>query len=428
MEKKNFCILPFTTMLVRADSTTSCCCMNSGTAITNEGDPVFLYKDSLEEAFQSPFLQDLRRSMLADERHPSCATCWNQEDAGIVSKRQADNFLLRHWVEKVLAGEPPAGPIDLSLNLGTLCNLKCRICGSVSSSRWPQEYLELFGEDHLPRNNDYIRSMSPEESRALMVNWPYRDPRFTDTLMKWLPMVERMEFLGGEPFLNQKQFEITRKAVELGCSKKQEVQFVTNGTIFPEEAARDLWPHFKEVCVNVSVDGLGKQFEYQRYGANWERVSAHIERYRKTPGVNRVQVYVSISVFTAYYLPEIFAYWAKLGIPNFISIVTNPHRLDVRSVPPALKKIISQRFAEGKAGLPKEAVSFLDQVEAFMYEFDQSELWPRTIESIWFHDRYRKQSFAETFPEFHAEALRLGLWWDYEKEKERFGISQAAQL
>lgn len=418
---KNFCVTPFTSLLVRADASTSCCCMNQGSADKN-GENVYLYRDSLDDAWTSPFLTELRKSMLKDERHPSCSTCWKQEDAGFSSKRQGDNFLMKYWVDKVLAGEAPEGPIDLSLNLGTLCNLKCRICGSSSSSRWPQEYLELFGEDHVPRNNDMIRSMSKEESRALLVNWPYRDPRFTETLFRWLPLVQNFEFLGGEPFLNQKQFEIVRKCVELGCAKNQQLNFVTNSTIFPEEAARELWPHFKSVLINVSADGIGEHFEYQRYGANWENCLKNIERYRSLDCVDRVSVYVSISMFSVYYLPEIFAYWASKGIMNFISIVTSPDRCDARSLPRALKDRVRERLASHTFQLPPHSQSYLKQVEEFMYSEDRSHVWPKAIESIWFHDKYRKQDFAKTFPEFHAEAMKLGCWFDYSdvSQKERF--------
>jgi sulfatase maturation enzyme AslB (radical SAM superfamily) len=195
---------------------------------------------------------------------------------------------------------------------------------------------------------------------------------------------------------------------------------VTNGTIFPEEAAKDLWPHFKKVCVNISVDGLGRQFDYQRFGANWEKVSANIERYRNTSSVTLVHVYVSISIFTAYYLPEIFAHWAKLGVMNFVSFVAQPDRFDVRSLPKELKAKISAKFLAHRNELPELSRSYLDQVDAYMNSEDREGLWAKAIESIWFHDGYRKQSFAATFPEFHREAMNLDLWWDYATQKERF--------
>ncbi len=417
---KNFCLLPFTTMLVRADSTCSVCCLNSGTAKKENGEDFYLYQDSIKEAFHSPFFQELRASMLRGERHPSCVSCWETEDRGSPSKRTDDLMILKETLENFKNNILPDAPVDVSLNLGTMCNLKCRICGPQSSSKWPQEYLDLYGVDHIQRNNSTIQNMSPEESRALLINWPSRDPSFMNTLMEWLPHMVRLEFLGGEPFLNQKQFEIVKKSVEIGAAKNQLLHFVTNGSTYPEEAIREHWPHFKSVNVNISVDGIEDQFEYQRYGAKWEEVLANIERYQSIECVKLVQIYISISIFSIYYLPEMFLHWSKRGLTVCISIVTNPHRFDIRVIPPALKEKIKQKFSGAKLLLNPQLKQTLQTIEDFMMSEDKSELWPRTIENIWFHDKYRKQKFADFFPEFHEQAVKTEAWFDYETQKENF--------
>lgn len=417
---ENFCILPFTTMLVRADASVSVCCLNSSSAATEKGEQVHLYKDPLKAAFHSQFFQELRADMAAGKRHPSCENCWRDDDNGIPSKRIADNEIWGHWVDPSLEGKGPDSPIDVSFNLGTLCNLKCRICGSTSSSRWAQEYLDLFGVDHIPRNNDYIKSLPLEESRALLTNWPQKSPEVTSTIFEWLPHMERMEFLGGEPFLNPKQFEIVAKSVEIGASKRQALHFATNGTQFPEAAANTLWPHFQHVNVNVSVDGLGPQFEYQRYGAKWDVALGNIEKYRALDSVDLVQVYLSISVFTVFYLPEILSFWQERGLNVCLSTVTNPHRLDARIIPAPLKALITAKYESYRGKLSPDFVQKMDGVANFLNSADHSNLWLKFIESTWFHDDYRKQSFAKTFPEFFAEISRLGYWYDYVSQKELF--------
>ena len=417
---RNFCLLPFTSMLVRANGTCSVCCINSGTAKRADGEDIYLYRDSIQEAFQAPFFQELRESMLKGERHPSCQSCWSVEDAGFLSKRTDDLKTLREWTEKAQQGVFPEHPVDLSLNLGTQCNLKCRICSPVSSSKWAQELLDLYGMDHVPRNNDVIQNMSAEESRALLVNWPYRDPKFTQTLFSWLPLMSRMEFLGGEPFLNKKQFEIVKKSVEIGAAKNQILQFVTNGTTYPEEAIQNDWPHFKSVQVNISVDGLEDHFEYQRFGAKWEEAMFNIDRYRSLKCVALVQIYVSISIFSIYYFPEMLLFWSKRGLNVCISIVTQPDRFDVRALPPALKERVRQKYSGIMKGVSPELKQKLKDVEDFMMSGDLSNLWLKAIENIWFHDRYRKQKFVDFFPEFYEQAKMAGVWYDYETQKELF--------
>ena len=35
--------------------------------------------------------------------------------------------------------------------------------------------------------------------------------------------------------------------------------------------------NFKAVGFNVSIDGIGKRFEYLRHGANWKEVSDNLD-------------------------------------------------------------------------------------------------------------------------------------------------------
>jgi sulfatase maturation enzyme AslB (radical SAM superfamily) len=419
MQPDNFCVMPFIGLLVRPDATTSVCCFNSETTKNKSGENIYLYRDAPAEVFSAPLFQDLRKAVLANERHPSCAICWKADDEKIPSFRNTFNNHYKSWVDRIRAGESPGVPIDLTLNLGNLCNLKCRICGPGNSSKWSQELFDLFGQDYLPRGNEIIQSMSTEESRSLVSNWASQHPAFADTLIEWLPKIECLYFLGGEPFLNKKQFEIVEKSVEIGCAKDQILMFTTNGTIFPEQAAKNLWPQFRKTIVNISVDGLEDSFEYQRYGANWDSVLGNINKYQALEHLDQISIIVSVGFFTAYYLPEIFRYWSALGLSISISIVSG-NNFDMRFLPKRIKEKVSEKFAVFRSDLNEQCRDHLRTVEILMHSSDGSQEWPKTIESLWFHDQYRKQSFAETFPEFHRVIEELDLWYDYKTQRDAF--------
>ena len=467
----NFCVLPFSTILLRADSSISVCCYNTSAAKNNNGETAFLYRDALEDPFFFPFFSDLRKSMLANERHPSCAKCWADDDTGLLSKRKFENLAQAQLVQKVLNGLVPQSPAVLSLNLGNLCNLKCRICGPTSSSRWAGEYVELFGEDHIPRNNDFLRQMSLEESRALMTNWPLKTPDFADQLTRWWPAMRRVEFLGGEPLLNPLQARLVKAGADQRPARQQSLEFVTNGSLFPETDELNSWRKYRNVSIHVSVDGIGSQFEYQRFGANWEIVRQNILHYRKLKFLRRVDAFLTISIFNIYYLPEIYSALSEINIKpvnirdqdfevaddaalenkkldflripqywlgNFLffrfglrifqrkategavfsSFVFNPERFDVRVLPKGLKESVARKFSSVLETCDENTRLHLELALKQMNSEDLSSLWPKTIESIWFHDKYRNQSFAETFPEFHQESVRLGYWFDYGRPKE----------
>ncbi len=303
-----------------------------------------------------------------------------------------------------------------------------------------------------------MRALDPEAARALNTNWPYRDEHFTRDMLTWLPHVRRLEFLGGEPFLNRKQFEIVKFSAEQGYSSEQALTFVTNGSLFPPEDALEDWRKFRSVNVHISLDGIGPHFEYQRHGAKWSDVLAHFDRYRALPQVAHVNLMLTVSMFTVFYLPEIFAFWSKRGVevascagpgvlpapltlwdrvrsavraklsappagsasqifPSYLYI---PERFDIRGLPPALKESIVKRFRAKSRHLSPFARARLDVVAEHLQSEHLPGLWLNALENIWFHDQYRKQSFEATFPEFTAEAKRLGVWRDYETQREAF--------
>jgi MoaA/NifB/PqqE/SkfB family radical SAM enzyme len=148
----------------------------------------------------------------------------------------------------------------IDLKLGNICNLKCRICGSWSSSKWAKEEI------------DYVPGIDRKTHLAYKYlkdgAWPRESEVFWDNLKTLLPNIKYFEFTGGEPFLIEQHFELLRYAVEQGYSKNIEIHYNTNGTVFPEQA--ELWNNFKHVEIAFSIDNVGARFEYERYGADWK--------------------------------------------------------------------------------------------------------------------------------------------------------------
>ena len=118
-------------------------------------------------------MEDLRTKFKNGERPDGCQSCWQEEDAGKTSKRQNSiykmNKSLQNWTPN---SEPSLKFIDFKL--GNVCNLKCRICGSWSSSKWAQEEIDYEiakGED-----NPLAKKQLKEGG------WPKRNPQFFEEL------------------------------------------------------------------------------------------------------------------------------------------------------------------------------------------------------------------------------------------------------
>ncbi len=80
----------------------------------------------------------------------------------------------------------------LDLKLGNICNLKCRICGSWSSSQFATEEL-----NQMHSNEEKKASMPYQMLRAGA--WPRENQQFWQQIESVLTDIRYIEFTGGEP-------------------------------------------------------------------------------------------------------------------------------------------------------------------------------------------------------------------------------------
>ena len=216
---------------------------------------------------------------------------------------------LKKWTPD---SEPTLKFIDFKL--GNVCNLKCRICGSWSSSKWAQE--EIDYETAMGKDNPVARKQLKEGG------WPKRNPQFFEDLKEDLAHVEYFEFTGGEPFMIKDHFKILMHCVEKGYAKNIDIHYNTNGTQLPPQEIFDLWSCFKHVEIAFSIDDVGEQFEYQRHPANWREVNQNLIKFKemKTPNME-FQICSTVSIFNVFNWAKI-ALWVAQYQPKFFYVNT----------------------------------------------------------------------------------------------------------
>ncbi|CAJ0855895.1 hypothetical protein AMST5_00874 [freshwater sediment metagenome] len=138
----SFCAMPFQHICIGTEGTARICCM-SPNMISDGAGPLSLYTSEFREIWNSPAMRKLRKQLLNAERPHECEVCYANESATSTSYR-------------TMTGLSPLGePIDLpalqremrarnyqvdafpgylKLELGNLCNLKCRTCYGAQSS------------------------------------------------------------------------------------------------------------------------------------------------------------------------------------------------------------------------------------------------------------------------------------------------------
>lgn len=338
------------------------CCKYSHSVASN----LLSYQNSAE-------LAELKSSFLRGEQPAGCARCWQDESAGLPSKRTLD------WQYVFDQKVPDLDSIQiLSFPMGNTCNLACRICSSYSSSKWLTEAEQLkatFPDIKIFKHKKF-----------------YQDSEFLNSIKNISQNLVHVEFPGGEPFLTgvKQHLEFLDFLISHNSSEIS-LHYITNTTQYPGTEFWHRWQKFKQVDIQLSIDGIEDQFEYNRWPAKWTECLDNIIKYQSNADTNiKLSISHSVSIFTVYYLPEFLNWTRQLGLPDpYLGPVSNPVYYSITAFPIEIKKQISARLND-----PAFA-KILD----YMNNKDNSNQFNTGLKYIKALDKQRNQSFSKIFPE-----------------------------
>ena len=326
-----FCVLPWVSLETSPIGTVRPCCLAEEEIVDDTGAKFDLNTAKFGIIQNSVYMKNLRAEFLQKQQPKTCRKCWNEERSGRTSKRMHTLDRLKHMIpaqEWTLDAKPL---MFLDLKLGNICNLKCRICGSWSSSTFATEELTYLepGQDK-KTSHHYVMLQQGRWPRENLVFW-----QEIDTV---LDQIRYIEFTGGEPFMIQEHFDMLRGLVDRGIAGNVEIHYNTNGTQWPKQAEA-IWQHFKTVEIAFSIDDVGARFEYQRSNAKWDEVCNNIQQFKQMQSRNnniKLQVCSTVNIFNVYYLEELanwidtqnfdFVYWNMMHEAYYFSIGTLPDK------------------------------------------------------------------------------------------------------
>ena len=394
------CMLPWMSIEASPTGTARPCCLAREEITDEQGVKYDLKKSTLQDAYKSVYMQNLRQQFRAGEKPATCRLCWDEEAAGRDSKRIHSRVRLKELYQQVdWANDTPDQLWFIDLKLGNICNLKCRICGSWSSSKWAAEEMA-----YLPSGVDkktHIAYKWLQEGR-----WPEESPGFWDNLKTLLPQIRYFEFTGGEPWLIQEHWDLLKYAVETGDSKHIDIHYNTNATQ-PLGPHTMVWSHFGRVDIAFSIDNVGDRFEYERYGADWDLANkiiddVHFARDIDSPNIT-TQLCFTINIQNVYYLDELLA-WAdqKPFTSIYFNMMHSPDHMSIQKMTPGAKKLVLHKLRNtnwSDVAYREEidnVIKFIDNGtgsdgQEFLFKMQRT-------------DAYRKQNFMDTHSEI-AKAM-----------------------
>ena len=386
-----FCVLPWVSLEASPIGTVRPCCLADDEIVDDAGQKFELSKAKFQDIQNSNHMRNLRAQFLAGEKPQTCRKCWNEERSGRDSKRIHTLNRLKHMLPDQDWTTDAKPLMFLDLKLGNICNLKCRICGSWSSSQFATEEL-----NSMPR----AEQKSSHAYQMLRAGaWPRENEQFWSQIDSVLTDIRYIEFTGGEPFMIDQHFDMLQGIVDRGIAHQVEIHYNTNGTQYPEKAI-EIWRHFKTVEIAFSIDDIGERFEYQRTNADWAVVLDTITSFqylRDQMSNIQLQCCSTVNIFNVRYIDEL-AHWIALQKFDFVywNMMHDAWYFSIATLPDTVKAAVTEHLHSTDV-LPQYREEF-DRIVDFMNSGASTDGFMLRMK-IADLDRKRNQNFATICPE-----------------------------
>lgn len=395
-----FCINTYKSLRYANSGTVMFCCKSANLLLDDDNKDINLKTHSMTGALSSKTAIAIRNDLDNNIRHSNCKKCWDEEDAGIDSKRILDNArAIEYWGQEYL-DDKKIEPNIVELNLGTTCNLKCRICGPWASSKWVKEHYDLRTPNkHEGAYTQYMKLVKywggdwSDESKV----WEHIEEEFH--------LFKELDFYGGEPFLVAKNWELLKKMIDKGYAKDQILHFNTNVTIFDEEYA-NLLKEFKFVRISLSIDDIKERFEYERHPANWIEIDANIQKFLKLqedyPNIE-INACLTTNIFNVYYIDELVNYLVENKLYSYyVNILHSPNYYNIKNIGETTKEKLNVHLLNMKENFTRDYdKESVQKIINFMNSEKADEaVWKEFLSYTKLTDEYRKENFAETFKDW----------------------------
>jgi MoaA/NifB/PqqE/SkfB family radical SAM enzyme len=420
-----FCVHPWMHLRLQAAGDGQVCCRYK-TNITKDGSPLTLRTHAFDEIWNADEMRHIRREMVHGRKVAGCAECYAEELNAAVSMRTRDNAAWQNgWLNEALVSiselksraiasdfRLPA-PANFEVDVGSLCNLKCRMCHDGVSSRIATDVV------HRSWTSDQY-SDKPFHDPDVVVRVPFvkrwsLSKEVESVIMGAPGQVKRLYFIGGEPLLVKEVGDLLRRLIDAGVSQTINIAVVSNGTVTGRWL--DLVQHFKALELSISIDGYGKHYDYIRYPGKWENLVANLAAFRTIPNVS-LGAAVTLQLYNALNICELFRYLDSIDLGFYAWPVHIPRYLSIAAMPPAARQLASDRlraYADGDCRPVHQLMvrGLADHVKPSSDGFD-----PQLLRDFMLFtndlDRSRRQSLAETSHELLALIAESGFEWTAE--------------
>lgn len=315
LTKGVFCPMPWKGLMFNFDGTVKNCIRSAGFI----GD---IKQNTIEEILSGEANTNTQQCMLNDNPGPNCYPCYELENG----KKQLDIISDRIFYIRELRSEPydtyQPGAHDLraiDVRWTNLCNFACIYCNSEFSSRWAKE------------TNRYHEQPTPEQLE-----------NFKNYVYSHADKLKHVYMAGGEPLLMKQNLEL----LELLQSVNPNVDLRINTNLSKTDTKI-----FEKICEfpnvhwTISVETMGEEFEYIRYGGKWQDFLDNLEIIKSTGHKVSFNMLYYLLNYESFFDTVDFLQQQGFHNNSFIAgALLNPLYLNVRHLPEHVLDSIKMRL------------------------------------------------------------------------------------
>lgn len=371
------------------------------------------------DIWDSAQMRTVRSKMVNNLPVEECRYCYRQEAMGTVSPRQSMNGVwAAGWInpstltpkdvrEATVESGFRATPETMDIVLGSTCNLKCRHCFSDSSSS--------IAGDAVHSAWAPLSSSPFVPAKEKVDPWPKRKARMMHSLLRDPDQFKTIALSGGETLIMKETQELMRHLIDSGAAERITLGIYTNATVI-SDAWFELAAGFKALAISVSIDGVGMTYDYIRYPATWQMVSAGLQRLQSLPNAD-LCIPMVVQVYNMLNVVEVSRYCEAVGVPLLPYALQEPSHLSSFVMPAPIRREAARRlraYAEpGKISWRKQLLELADAWDAA--QTDEPALLYRFMVFSNDLDAARGQDFGSTFPEMLSMLNAAGIEWTTER-------------
>lgn len=269
--------------------------------------------NSLDGILVSDKWKDFRQRMLKEDI-AECSHCWRQENSKITSLRTESNKTKIKQKNIIQS---------LEISLDTTCNMMCRICKPSQSSKWASadRVLKELTKIDSSRYNKSIVDMSTKDHLQRVI--------FNSNLKN----LRLIKINGGEPFYSKNLVPLLDKIEKDAGIKNVQLEFNTNGSIFPNKEILDMLSMAKKIKIEFSIDATDKLAEVIRYGQSWKTIQKTIRKWLAYFSDATFTIHTTISLLNLNHLNNLIHFTNNLNLNWTYDFLTGPDYLSVYQLP-----------------------------------------------------------------------------------------------